>query len=222
MKYRVSFYTLSDCHSEKEIEAADRPALMAQLENLMIDLYAPFTIYEIYTGDNKAMKTPQAAPMQGMTPLGITPTPAQQAAEQFREEIRRQFAMIEERLQDIAELTHENRANVINIGADLEAIRAGLTQASQPAPAAGAFSEMMIDNIIMTYDDKGKPAYKATGTPYNKFGVRVWDEVLPTLGIDPASLHPGPNPQSAIRARVLMNEPEEGKTAQPRKVTGKA
>jgi hypothetical protein len=202
MKYRVSFYTLSDCHSEKEIEATDRPALMAQLDKEMIDLSAPYTITEL--GDNKPMTTP--------TPT----TPAQQAAEQFRADLRADLAEIMDEL-------HSQRAEIINVRADLEAIRAGLTQASQPAPAVGTFGEMMIDNIIMTYDDKGKAAYKATGTPYNKFGVRVWPETLPALGIDPISLRPGPNPQQpAIRARVLMNEPEEGKTAQPRKVTGKA
>ena len=148
--------------------------------------------------------------------------PPQQQAEAFREEIRRQFAMIEERLESMNETALENHMELINVRADIEAIRTGLTQASQPAPAqVGTFQEMMIDNIIMTYDDKGKPAYKATGTPYNKFGVRVWDEVLPTLGIDPASLHPGPNPQHPIRARVQMKTNEEGKAA-PQKVTGKA
>jgi len=119
-------------------------------------------------------------------------------------------------------LAQDARAHFHKCHEATQTAKAGLSQASQPAPAVGAFSEMMIDNIIMTYDDKGKPAYKATGTPYNKFGVRVWDEVLPTLGIDPIALKPGPNPQAQpIRARVLMNEPEEGKTTQPRKVTGK-
>ena len=203
MKYRVDYYTLSDCHeSGKEIEAADRAALMAQLDNLMIDLSAPFTIYEIYTGENKPMTTPTA-------------TPAQQAAEQFRADLRADLAEIMDEL-------HSQRAELVNVRADLEAIRAGLTQAaSQPAQTVGAFSEMMIDNIIMTYSDKGEPAYKATGAPYNKFGVRVWPETLPALGIDPASLKPGPNPQPApIAARVLMQTNKEGKAR--RKVTGRA
>ena len=104
----------------------------------------------------------------------------------------------------------------------IEAMRGGLQTAATP-PAVGTFSEMMIAEIIMTYDDNGKAAYKAKGAPYQKHGVRVWDEVLPTLGIDPATLTPGPNTIEPIRARVLMNAPtEEGKTAQPRKVTGKA
>ena len=104
----------------------------------------------------------------------------------------------------------------------IEAMRGGLQTAATP-PAVGTFGEMIIDSIVMTYDDAGKPAYKAKGAPYQKHGVRVWDEVLPALGIDPASLKPGPNTIEPIRARVLMNAPtEEGKTAQPRKVTGKA
>ncbi len=113
---------------------------------------------------------------------------------------------------------------ISELRAELAQMREGFTIAAQPAPAtnSGQFTEMMIDSIIMTYSDKGEPAYKATGAPYNKFGVRVWPETLPILGIDPAALKPGPNPQPApIPARVLMNQPEEGKTAQPRKVTGK-
>lgn len=103
-------------------------------------------------------------------------------------------------------------------------MREGLhTAASAPATQTGTFGEMMIDTIAMSYDDTGKPVYKAKGAPYMKHGVRIWEEVLPLLGIDAASLKPGPNPQTpAIKARVLMNTPEEGKTAQPRKVTGKA
>lgn len=140
-------------------------------------------------------------------------TPAQKA-ELFRDELREELAEIKSEI-------HSQGAELINIRAEIEAIRSGLTTASQPAPAAGTFGEMMITSIIMTYDDAGKPAYKATGTPYNKFGVRVWDEVLPLLGIDPAELKPGPNPQAEIRARVLMKVNDEGKPA-PQKITGKA
>ena len=197
-KYRTSFYTLSDCHTEKEIEAADLPALMAQLDRLMIDLSAPYYIHEIQE-TIKPMTTPTTQPAQ---------TPAQ-AAEQFRSELRADL-----------ELLH---VEIAEIRADLAQMRDGLTHASQPATAAvGNFSEMMLDNIIMTYDDKGKPTYKATGTPYNKFGVRVWPETLPALGIDPLSLKPGPNAQTPITARVLMQISEETGKSNPRKVTGKA
>lgn len=124
---------------------------------------------------------------------------------------------------EIRERFDELEAMIKTLTATLEAMRGGLqTAAAAPAPA-GQFAEMQIDSIVMTYDDAGKAAYKAKGAPYQKHGVRVWDEVLPLLGIDPATLKPGPNPlPEPIRARVLMNQPEEGKTAQPRKVTGKA
>jgi len=145
------------------------------------------------------------------------PTPA----EAFREEIRAAFEHLET-------IITENRVEIAELRATLETMREGLKQAaSQPAAPAGTFSEMMIDNIIMTTDDNGKPAYKAKGAPYQKHGVRVWDEVLPLLGIDPASLKPGPNPQSQpIPARVLMGETTNRETGEkgvgPRKVTGKA
>ena len=123
---------------------------------------------------------------------------------------------------EIRELFAEIRAELAHLDAKIEAMRGGLQTAATPS-AVGTFGEMMIDSIVMTYDDAGKPAYKAKGAPYQKHGVRVWDEVLPALGIDTASLKPGPNTIEPIRARVLMNAPtEEGKTAQPRKVTGKA
>ena len=123
---------------------------------------------------------------------------------------------------EIRELFAEIRAELAHLDAKIEAMRGGLQTAATP-PAVGTFGEMVIDTIVMIIDEKGT-SYKAKGTPYQKHGVRVWDEVLPALGIDPASLKPGPNVlPEPIRARVLMNAPtEEGKTAQPRKVTGKA
>jgi malate synthase len=123
---------------------------------------------------------------------------------------------------EIRELFAELHTEIAELRAELHAMRGGLQTAATP-PAVGTFGEMMIDTIVMTYDDAGKPAYKAKGAPYQKHGVRIWDEVLPTLDIDPAALKPGPNAIEPIRARVQMNPPtEEGKTAQPRKVTGKA
>jgi hypothetical protein len=211
MKYRVSFYTLSDCHAEKEIEAADRPALMAQLDNLMIDLSAPFTIYEIYTGENKPMTTPTPAPVTSQV---------QQAAERFREELRADIAEIMDELKS-------QRAELINVRADLDAIRAGLTQAAQPAPAVGAFGEMEISAIVKTIDKNNKINYLAIGAPYAKFGVRIWDEILPAVGIDPAALEFGNNPiLPTIRARVQLGETTNRTTGikgiGPLKVTSKA
>jgi len=123
---------------------------------------------------------------------------------------------------EIRERFDELETMIKHLTATIETMRGGLQTAATP-PAVGTFVEMQIDSIVMTFDDNGKAAYKAKGAPYQKHGVRIWDEVLPTLGIDPANLKPGPNTlPTPIRARVLMNQPEEGKTAQPRKVTGRA
>ena len=123
---------------------------------------------------------------------------------------------------EIRERFDELETMIKHLTATIETMRGGL-QTAATAPAVGTFGEMQIDIIIVGTDDNGKTTYKAKGAPYQKHGVRIWDEVLPTLGIDPATLKPGPNAITpAIRARVLMNQPEEGKTAQPRKVTGKA
>lgn len=57
--------------------------------------------------------------------------------------------------------------------------------------------------------------YKIKGGQYTKFGVRVWPEVLPKLGVDPAALKPGPNP---FNKPVLALVGEKG----PQKVIGLA
>ena len=122
--------------------------------------------------------------------------------------------------QEIRELFADLRGEIEELREEVRQIKGGLATASQPAPQVGTFSEMIIDTIVMTYDDNGKPAYKGLGAPFQKFGVRIWDEVLPIFA-DPATLKPGKNAIQPTPARVLMNTPEEGKTAQPRKITGK-
>lgn len=123
---------------------------------------------------------------------------------------------------EIRELFADIRAELADLREELHTIREGLKTAAAPVPAAGTFAEMEISEIVKTYDDSGKPSYKAKGAPYQKFGVRVWDEILPALDIDPATLNPGPNALPApIRARVLMAVNESGQQT-PRKVIGKA
>ncbi len=68
-------------------------------------------------------------------------------------------------------------------------------------------------NLLLSYDDNGQPVYKVKGGQYQKFGVRVWPEVLPLLNVDPASLKPGPNP---VKLHVVVLMGEHG----PRKVIG--
>jgi hypothetical protein len=94
------------------------------------------------------------------------------------------------------------------IEASLAGLREGLTAAaSQPTTAQPAGETAVIDAtiLLMSYDDNGQPVYKVKGGQYMKFGIRVWPEVLPALGVDAATLKPGPNPIN-LRVRVLMGE----------------
>ena len=121
-----------------------------------------------------------------------------------------------------AELRHAFQAlteRLDQIEAEITALRDGLASAaSQPltAPAsAGQTVDFVATTLLVGMDDNGQPTYKAKGGQYMKFGVRIWPEVLPSLGIDPASLKPGPNP---INLHVLALMGEKG----PRKVIGLA
>jgi len=118
------------------------------------------------------------------------------------EQLHETFKMILERLDGLE--------------SELSALREGLITAAT-APAAtqdGQTVEFLATEIILGYNDEGKPTYKAKGGRYMKYGVRIWDEVLPLLGLDVETLKPGPNPVN-IRVRALMGE--KG----PRKIIGK-
>ena len=94
------------------------------------------------------------------------------------------------------------------IEAALTTLREGLTAAaSQPAASQQPGDTVTFDAniLLMSYDDNGQPVYKAKGGQYSKFGVRIWPEVLPILGVNPATLKPGPNPVN-LRLVALMGE----------------
>jgi hypothetical protein len=120
-------------------------------------------------------------------------------------ELRQAFQALAERLDQIE--------------AEISALRDGLAAAaSQPAAAPtapGQTVDFVATVLLVGMDDNGQPTYKAKGGPYMKFGVRVWPEVLPELGLDPASLKPGPNP---VNLHVLALMGDKG----PRKVIGLA
>jgi hypothetical protein len=120
-------------------------------------------------------------------------------------ELRRAFQALTERLDQIE--------------AEITALRDGLAAAAsqpQPAPAsAGQTVDFIATVLLVGMDDNGLPTYKAKGGQYMKFGVRIWPEILPDLGIDPASLKPGPNP---VNLHVLALMGDKG----PRKVIGLA
>jgi len=86
----------------------------------------------------------------------------------------------------------------------------------QAAPApAGQTVDFVATVLLVGVDDNGPPTYKAKGGQYMKFGVRVWPEVLPALGVDPATLKLGPNPDN-LHVVAIMGD--KG----PRKVIGLA
>ena len=120
-------------------------------------------------------------------------------------ELRRAFQALTERLDQIE--------------SEITALRDGLSLAATQPPAAPAAAGQTVDFLatilLVGMDDNGQPTYKAKGGQYMKFGVRIWPEVLPSLGIDPTSLKPGPNP---INLHVLALMGEKG----PRKVIGLA
>jgi len=120
-------------------------------------------------------------------------------------ELRRAFQALTERLDQIE--------------AEITALRDGLAAAaSQPQTASasvGQTVDFVATILLVGMDDNGQPTYKAKGGPYMKFGVRIWPEVLPELGIDPGTLKPGPN---QVNLHVLALMGDKG----PRKVIGLA
>jgi hypothetical protein len=107
---------------------------------------------------------------------------------------------------------------------ELQTIRTALTTArfSQPAPVKTTPTDktvISIDSISKGVDDKtSKTVYKARGGRWQSYGVRVWPEVLPQLGIDPDKLDFGPNPiVPPITVQVELTE-----SGAPRKVIGLA
>jgi hypothetical protein len=99
--------------------------------------------------------------------------------------------------------------------ADIAALREGLaTAANQIADKpAGETIVFETTSLILSYDDSGQPVYKVKGGQYQKFGVRVWPEVLPLLKVEPGTLKPSPNP---LKLRIVAIMGEHG----PRKVIG--
>lgn len=90
--------------------------------------------------------------------------------------------------------------------------QAAVAHADAPQGATAVF---MAEKLTLGYDDAGKPIYKVFGGRWQKFGVRCWPEALPLLGVDAATLKPGPN---AFSKAVIALMGEKG----PQKVIGLA
>lgn len=129
-------------------------------------------------------------------------------------------------LERIAAATEANAAAIRALADEIAALRAELE--ARPAtgtgptvvPAASYTAARCVDfqaeSVVVTIAEDGNPAYRIRGFPFIKFGVRVWPEVLPNIGLDPGALKPGTNPFCAM-VRASLND--EGK---PKKVIGLA
>lgn len=71
-------------------------------------------------------------------------------------------------------------------------------------------------SVTIAIDESGKRIYRAKGDRFMKFGVRIWDEILPQLGLDPQQLQPGHNPVSLMVQCACNSE------GNPKKVIGLA
>jgi len=82
----------------------------------------------------------------------------------------------------------------------------------------GLVVDFLAERITVASDEKGNPIYKIYGHPYTKWGVRVWPEVLPALGLHTNDLKPGDNPLPSLTVRAKLVDGKNGKT--PSKVIG--
>lgn len=73
---------------------------------------------------------------------------------------------------------------------------------SAPMPGISSIT-FLATSISVATDETGKRVYRAKGDRFMKFGIRIWDEVFPAIGIDPAILSPGPNPVSLMVVAIL-------------------
>jgi hypothetical protein len=139
-------------------------------------------------------------------------------------ELRVAFDHLHADNETIMQVLENQQAQITSLRDALTQISVGLTHAASAGSSEDASREsgdvisFVMDTLTFSTDESGKPTYKAKGGQYSKFGVRVWPEMLSTLGIDPATLKPGPNPiNPPIPVCALL-----GDTGQPKKVTAKA
>jgi hypothetical protein len=158
---------------------------------------------------DSALKAWQAAHPE----LAPKPEPEKMTAQ----ELRAAFHLLDERLAYLIESYKSTIEKFDTLEADVTAIREGLAAAAAapaaaPAPA-GQTVQFDCNVILVGIDDNGAYTYKAKGGQYAKFGVRIWPEVLPALGLDPDKLKTGPN---ACNLRLVALMGDKG----PRKVIG--
>jgi mRNA-degrading endonuclease HigB of HigAB toxin-antitoxin module len=126
--------------------------------------------------------------------------------------------------EEMREFMNWTQAHIEMLHEELTTIRDGLSNAASQ-PAASNTTVFVADEISYDFMD-GKKVFKLRGNEYRMFGVRVWDEVLPTLGIDPTKLQPGTTKIEPVKVMVKMIESTDEATGEtkstPRKVIGRA
>lgn len=91
--------------------------------------------------------------------------------------------------------------------------------ASQPGQPTNRANTLVItvDTITKASDENGKLVYKARGGMYRTYGIRIWPETFPLLGIKPESLEYGQNQIEPVNMAAACNE-----NGSPRKIIGLA
>lgn len=89
--------------------------------------------------------------------------------------------------------------------------QSGGWHASCPGPGTGSdglgeYEFITGRTISLEFTPKGEKAYKFKGGRYSKFGVRVWSEVMQTLGRELDSLRPETDYKVDKQAKILIHE----------------
>ena len=146
-----------------------------------------------------------------MTTPNTTPTLDRMTAAELRD----QFANLHTEIDSL-------RAEIATIRETMTAIADGLQQTGaaatdqDAAPTPRPTITFIANSISLDYID-GKPAYKARGGQFTKFGVRIWPEALHFFNVTPENLKPGINQIQPLEVIAELTE-----SGQPRKVIGKA
>ena len=140
-------------------------------------------------------------------------TEEKNTAIQLLETIAQELKYLNELTGRLLETSTATAETLAKIGS---ALAAGLQQPATANNGGGdqTLVEFQVDTLVFDLND-GKPVYKMRGPLYPQYGVRVWPEVLPRLGIDESTLKPGITDYSA-RVVAIMGD------VYPKKVVGMA
>ncbi|MFC2053476.1 hypothetical protein ACFLV7_04140 [Chloroflexota bacterium] len=98
---------------------------------------------------------------------------------------------------------------------EIRDLLAAISSSLQAQTPSDTIRIIQAESITKGVDDNGKTSYKVRGYPFNTYGVRIWPEALPRIGVKEVDLENGPN-NFTKPVQVLM---VQGK---PKKVIGLA